>query len=131
MAKSKAGTSVMAARRYSHLRRPLGLPRRVALLAPVMARRFQLPRVALDSKDDGPLFPTVGRGGHRGDDLTAVGQLEAHREGAIAAERDRLALEGDAGVGLGRAVDDQFGVDLEDERAVLAAGQKARAEACD
>ena len=42
-------------------------------------------------------------------------QAEAHGEGAISSQVDRLALQGHAGVGFGRPVHDQLGVDLEVE----------------
>ena len=46
-------------------------------------------------------------------------------EGAVAAQLDRLALERHPGVGLGGAVDDQLGVELEPELPGLARGQEA------
>src|SRR5262249_37368682 len=73
-----------------------------------------------------------GGGGDGGDDLPAVGQGEAHRERAVGPELDGLALQSDAGVRLGGAVDDQFGVELEPEVPQFAAGhQPAGAEAGD
>ena len=71
------------------------------------------------------------RGGDGGDDLPAVGQAEAHREGAVGPQLDRLALQRDAGVRLGGAVDDQLGVELEPELALLAGQEGAGAEAGD
>ena len=66
-----------------------------------------------------------GDGGDGGDDLPAVRQAEAHGEGAVGPQLDRLALQGDAGVGFRGAVDDQFGVQLEPELPRLAARHQA------
>ena len=101
-------------------------PARSELVA-VVDHRLELLGVPLDGQDDRPLLDAVGAGGDGGDDLPGVGQAEADGEGAVGPELDGLALERDLGVGLGRAVDDQLGVDLEVEAAARArAGRRCR-----
>src|SRR6266545_7215547 len=98
------------------------------LFVAVVDHGFKLLGVALDGEDNGALLDTVGGSGDRGDDLPAVRQAKTHREGAVRTQLDRLALQGDASARFGGAVDDQFGVDLEPELALLARQECARAE---
>src|SRR5262249_20087887 len=58
------------------------------LLVRLVEHGLELLGVALDGQDDGALLDSVGRGGDGRDDLPAVGQLEAHGEGAVGAEAD-------------------------------------------
>ncbi len=99
----------------------------------VLDHRFEVLGIAFDGQDDGSFLDAVGRGGDGGDDLPALRQSEAQGKGAVGAQVDRLALDGDPGVGVGGSKDDQFGVELEPELTALArpGKQVVRAKAGD
>src|SRR5579884_3209925 len=63
--------------------RSLTLPARQFLLVSVVDQRLERFGVALDGQDDGAFLDAVGRDGHGGQDLAAVRQAEAQREGAV------------------------------------------------
>src|SRR5438132_13414666 len=86
----------------------------------LMNHRLERLGIAFDGEDDGAFLDAVGGGGGGRDDLPAVGQAEAHGEGAVRAELDRLALERDFRARRGSAIDDQLRVELEPELALLA-----------
>src|SRR5438874_13425471 len=98
------------------LRAPLELSR-ASLLVDVVDHRLEVLGVALDRQHDRPLLDAVGARRDRRDDLPPVRQAEAHREGAVRPQFHRLALQRHAGVRLGGAVDNQFGVESEPELA--------------
>ena len=58
------------------------------------------------------------RAGDDGQDLPLVGHRLADGEGAVGPELDRLAGQRHLGVGLGPAVEDHFGIDVEIEVAM-------------
>src|SRR5262249_14766046 len=87
--------------------------------------RFQVFRISFHGEDNRSLLDSIRRGGHRGNDLPAIGQRETHREGAIGTEFHGLALKGDARLRIGGAVDDQLGIELEPELTQLAADETA------
>jgi hypothetical protein len=58
---------------------------------------------------------------------TAVGEGEVVGEGAVRAEMDFPAIDGDFGTGNGSAVEDELGVDVHGEGAVLASGDGTEA----
>jgi len=97
-------------------------------LVTVVNHRFEFFGVAFDGEDDGSFLDAIVAGGDGGDDLSRIREGEPDGEGAVGTKLNVLALKGDLGVGFGRAVDDQFGVDLEVETA-RDRGERAGTEA--
>src|SRR5262245_20979219 len=75
-------------------------------------------RIALDGNDNCALFDAVGGTGDHGEDLTFVRHRLSDGEGAVGSELDRLAAECDLCIGLGAAVEDHLGIDMEFEVAM-------------
>lgn len=76
---------------------------------------------ALEVQFGTPLVVAGRRDGEGGEIVFPVGQGKAVAEAAVGAQPNLAATDGHCGIGLGRSVDDQLGVDVEPE-AGLAAG---------
>jgi len=68
----------------------------------------------------GALFGAVGGGGLDWDMELSIGENEVVGEGSIWAKADGASVDGDLGAWGGAAVEDEFGVDVHGETAVVA-----------
>ncbi len=71
-------------------------------------------------EEGGALFGAVGGGGLNGDVELSIGEDEVVGEGSIGTKADGVSVDGDLGTWGGAAVEDEFGVDVHGETAVVA-----------
>src|SRR5438105_8673414 len=83
-----------------------GIAKQKLPLIDFMNHRLEMLGIAFDGQDDGAFLNPIGGSGDRWNNLAAVGEAEAHGEGAVGAKLDRFALETDLGGRFGGAVND-------------------------